>query len=42
MSYNESTNMLIVTNTPTNLDKFEQVLGQIDVTPRQVVLKQNS
>ena len=39
MSYNESTNMLIVTNTPTNLDKFEQVLGQIDVTPRQVSIE---
>ena len=39
IAYNEATNMLIVTNTPTNLDKFEQVLGQIDVTPKQVSIE---
>ncbi len=39
IAYNEATNMLIVTNTPTNLDKFEQILGQIDVTPKQVSIE---
>lgn len=39
IAYNEATNMLIVTNTPTNLDKFEQILGQLDVTPKQVSIE---
>jgi type II secretory pathway component GspD/PulD (secretin) len=39
MAYNEATNMLIVTNTATNLDRFEEILGQVDVTPKQVSIE---
>ncbi|MFM1918467.1 MAG: hypothetical protein RLZZ303_101 [Candidatus Hydrogenedentota bacterium] len=37
--YNPTNNMLIVRNTPSNLDKFEKELAQIDVTPRQVSIE---
>ncbi len=39
MIYNPANNMLIVTNTPTNLAKFEKQLAQIDVTPKQVSIE---
>ncbi len=39
IAYNEATNMLIVTNTPSNLDKFEKILGQLDITPKQVSIE---
>jgi type II secretory pathway component GspD/PulD (secretin) len=39
MIYNPANNMLIVTNTPTNLDSFEEQLTQLDVTPKQVSIE---
>src|SRR5690606_31553696 len=39
MIYNPANNMLIVKNTPTNLDVFEKQLAQIDVTPKQVSIE---
>ncbi len=39
MIYNPANNMLIVKNTPTNLDTFEKQLAQIDVTPKQVSIE---
>jgi type II secretory pathway component GspD/PulD (secretin) len=39
MIYNPANNMLIVKNTPTNLDNFEKQLAQIDVTPKQVSIE---
>ncbi len=39
MIYNPTNNMLIVRNTPSNLDKFEKELAQIDVTPKQVSIE---
>ena len=39
MIYNPATNMLIVKNTPTNLEKLEKYIAEIDVTPRQVSIE---
>ncbi|NLF58864.1 MAG: hypothetical protein GX580_14635, partial [Candidatus Hydrogenedens sp.] len=39
MIYNPSNNLLIVKNTPTNLETFEKQLAQIDVTPKQVSIE---
>ena len=39
MIYNPANNMLIVTNTPGNLDNFEEQLAQLDVTPKQVSIE---
>jgi type II secretory pathway component GspD/PulD (secretin) len=39
MIYNPTNNMLIVRNTPSNLDSFEKELAQIDVTPKQVSIE---
>ena len=39
MIYNPMNNMLIVKNTPSNLDAFEKQLAQIDVTPKQVSIE---
>jgi type II secretory pathway component GspD/PulD (secretin) len=39
MIYNPANNMLIVKNTPSNLDTFEKQLAQIDVTPKQVSIE---
>ncbi len=39
MIYNPANNMLIVRNTPTNLEAFEEQLAQLDVTPKQVSIE---
>jgi len=39
MIYNPANNMLIVKNTPTNLEAFEKQLAEIDVTPKQVSIE---
>jgi type II secretory pathway component GspD/PulD (secretin) len=39
MIYNPANNMLIVRNTPTNLELFEEQLAQLDVTPKQVSIE---
>jgi len=39
MFYNPANNMLIVKNTPSNLEEFEKKLAKVDVTPRQVSIE---
>jgi type II secretory pathway component GspD/PulD (secretin) len=39
MIYNPANNMLIVRNTPSNLEAFEEQLAQLDVTPKQVSIE---
>ena len=39
MIYNPANNMLIVKNTPTNLEEFEKQLAEIDITPKQVSIE---
>ncbi len=39
MIYNPANNLLIVKNTPSNLDTFEKQLAEIDVTPKQVSIE---
>ncbi len=39
MLYNPANNMLIVKNTPTNLEEFERQLAQFDTTPKQVSIE---
>ncbi|MBN2307666.1 MAG: hypothetical protein JXR94_01770, partial [Candidatus Hydrogenedentes bacterium] len=39
MVYLPTTNMLIVHNTPSNLDEFESHIAQLDVTPKQVSIE---
>ena len=39
MIYNPANNLLIVKNTPSNLDVFETQLAEIDVTPKQVSIE---
>jgi len=39
MFYNPANNMLIVKNTPSNLEDFEKKLAQVDVTPKQVSIE---
>nr|HPO14734.1 hypothetical protein [Candidatus Hydrogenedentota bacterium] len=37
--YNTATNVLVVKNTKSNLDEFEGVLAEVDVTPKQVSIE---
>jgi len=39
MIYNPANNMLIVKNTPSNLEVFEKQLAEIDITPKQVSIE---
>ncbi len=37
--YNTATNVLVVKNTKSNLDEFEKMLAEVDVTPKQVSIE---